>query len=149
MQQQYCDRREITMMEVWNHLHLQVCEFWCEFYSYLLLNIFINDVDYDYFWCGLWLFLTWIIIFDVDYGYFWSELWWYLLLFVSMWCTIYLLILQGLISRREKQQFKVEKKWRGLRCDWVVLFALRKTWVDKINHLCQEMRRRMEGRRYL
>ena len=33
-------------------------------------NIFTDDVDYDYFWCGLWLFITWFIIFDVDYDCF-------------------------------------------------------------------------------
>ena len=46
------------MMEVRHHLHLQVCEDLCDCYSYLMLNIFIDDVDYDYFWCQFWLFLT-------------------------------------------------------------------------------------------
>ena len=61
-------RRMSPMMEVWNHLHLQVCEVWCKSYSYLVLNIFTDDVDYDYLWCQLWLFLTWtIMIFVVLY----------------------------------------------------------------------------------
>ena len=138
-------RRMIPIMEVWNHLHLQVREVWCKFYSYLALNIFIDDVDYDCLLCGLWLFLTWIIIFYVDYDYLQRELWWYLPFFMSMWCIIYILIIQRLISGRENQQFEVDKKWRGSRCAWVVLFDLRKIWVARIHHLCQAMRGRTKG----
>ena len=76
-------RRNSPMMEVWNHILLQVCEVRCKCYSYLELNIFIVDVDYDFFmwiviifdtnyylWCGLWLFLTWfMMIFVVIHVY--------------------------------------------------------------------------------
>ena len=41
------------MMEVLNRIHLRVYEVLCECYSYLALNIFIDDVDYDYFQSGL------------------------------------------------------------------------------------------------
>ena len=136
-------RWKIPMTEVWNHLNLQVCEVWCKFYSYLALNIFTDDVNYDYFWCGLWLFFTWFITFDVDYDYFWRGLWWSLSLFMSMWCITYPLIIRGLISRRENQQFEFNKNWRGLRCTWVVLFYLRKMWLTRIHHLCQAMSRRL------
>ena len=137
-------RRMSPMMEVWNHLHLQVCEVWCKSYSYLALNIFIDDVDYDYLWCRSWLFLMWINIFDDEYEYFWRELWWSVSLFLSMWCMFYILILQGPIPQRENQQFEVDKKWRGLSCTWVVVFPLRKIWVTRIHNLCQGTRRRLK-----
>ena len=118
----------------------------------LMQMLFIFGVEYIYWWGGLWLFLmsimiflTLIIIFDVGCDYFGRELWWCLSFFLSMWCIFYLLILQGLISQRENQQFEVDKKWRGLRFSWVVVFSLRKRWVPRINNLCQEMRIRLGG----
>ena len=38
------------MMELWKNLYLLVCEVLYECYSYLALNIFNDDVDYDYFY---------------------------------------------------------------------------------------------------
>ena len=102
-------KQKSPMAEVWNHLHLQVCEFWCELYSYLELLIFIDDVDYDILKYGLWLFLTWIIIFDVDYDYFWREWWWSLSLFMCMLCIIYLFIIQILISIMETNSLMLTK----------------------------------------
>ena len=43
------------------------------------------------------------------------------------------------------QQFDVDKKLRRLRCALVVLFALRRSLVARIHHLCQSMRRRLKG----
>ena len=76
-------RWKSPIMEVWNHLHLQVCGVWCEFshiwrliYSLMMWIVIIIDMDYDFFdmnyylWCGLWLFLTVIMmIFVVLYVY--------------------------------------------------------------------------------
>ena len=138
-------RRMSPMMEVWNHPYLKICKVWCKCYSHLSLNIFIDYVDYDCFWCQLWLFLTWIIIFDTNYDYFGRILWWYLSFFLSMWCIFYLLIIQGLISQRENQQSEVNKRLRLLMCTWVVVFPLRKIWVTGIHHMCQETRIRLKG----
>ena len=60
-------RRMSTMTEVWNHLHFQVCEIWCESYAFLAVNIFIYDINYDYFWRELLSLMSNMIIFEVDY----------------------------------------------------------------------------------
>ena len=123
--------RMSPMMEVWNHLQLQVWEVLWKSCSFLALNIFIYDVNYDYIWFRLWLFLTWImIIFAVLYEYF---------------MYIFRLIIQGLVFQRGKNIPKLGKKWRGLRCTRVVVFYLRKIWVAIIHHFCQAMRRRLKG----
>ena len=107
-------------------------------------RLVIFGVEYIYWWCWLWLSLAWIIIFGVDYDYFRCKLWLYLSLFLSMWYIFYLWIIQELIFQREKQQFKVDKNWRGLRCAWVDIFSLRKILVTRTYHVYKW---RWEGRR--
>ena len=94
-------RQMSLIMEVWNHLHLQLCEVWSKSYSFLDSNIFIYDVYSDCLWCILWLFLTLIMIIFVVISIY--------VMYIS------LLILQGLIFQRENKKSKVDKIWKGLR----------------------------------
>ena len=87
--------RMSPMMEVGNHLFLQVYEVICESYSFSRL---------------IYIFMMWIIIiFDVDYFYFRRELWWSLLFFLSMWCIYFHFILQSLIFQKIKQTMRSQK----------------------------------------
>ena len=46
----FWQRRRSLMIELWNHLNLQVCQFRCQSYSFLTLIISIYDVDYGNLW---------------------------------------------------------------------------------------------------
>ena len=112
------------MIEVWNHIHLQLFEVRCQSYSFLTLIIFIHDVDYDHLWRWLCLFKMWIMIISVK---------------ISIYVTyFFLFVLQVLIFQIEKKHWKVEKQWRVLRCSWVGVCAMRIIWERKVNNMCQE-----------
>ena len=82
------------MLEVWNHLYLQVCEFSFKCYSYLTCNLFIDDVDYKYFW---------------------PELWWSLSLFMSIWCIIFSLNSSGTDIKKRKTIVQKPQKVKRLK----------------------------------
>ena len=94
-------------MQQWHHGR-DSWVWWWNYETIFILTYARLDTKVVCFWCQIYLFMMWIRMkFDVDYVYFWLGLWWYLLFFISMWCLYINFVLQALIFHKERNIVKL------------------------------------------
>ena len=124
---------------------------WCKCETIFIFRYVMFDVNVIHIWRWIYLGVMWIMFFSVNH-YLWCGLWFVLTWIVMMLVVLYVYVMydlslnySGTDIKKRKSTVRSKKKWRGLRCAFVVLFAFRKFWVARIHNLFQEMRRRLKG----